>query len=184
MQLFNLNANMKIIAIIREPIARLKSHLSFRPNVPVSRPVIETKDQYSKFIANVSESKRYKGMIKMSTYDQGLERYLKVFRRDRILVIESTEFIKTPTKVMGKIEELLGIGHFDWDKYFILNKEKKFHCIRKIETVKKTMVCYESNRGRKVPLEMIDAEHMESLRNYFKPHNENLFRLIGRRFDW
>ncbi|KAL4225023.1 Heparan sulfate glucosamine 3-O-sulfotransferase 5 [Mactra antiquata] len=183
-ELYNMNPNMKIIAIIREPIARLKSHLSFRPSANVSKTVIETTDRFIKFIKGKRTSKSYNKMLLLSTYDVGLERYLKVFRRDQVLVIESTEFMKNPITVLKKVEHLLGIEPFNWDKYFILNKQKGFYCIRKVKKVMKTMVCYNSNRGRKDPSEIIDAEHMERLCDYFKPHNENLFRLIGRRFDW
>ncbi|KAL4232057.1 hypothetical protein ACF0H5_009635 [Mactra antiquata] len=183
-ELFNLNPNMKIIAIMREPIARLKSHLSYQPDALKSRPAVETTGHFIKFITDTNGSKKYDFMLNMSTYDVGLERYLKFFRRDQILVIESTEFMKNPIKILQKVENLLEIEHFDWNKYFVMNTEKTFYCIRKTEVVEKAMVCYESNRGRKHPIENIDAEHMERLREYFKPHNDNLFRLIGRRFNW
>lgn len=186
-RIYALNPNMKIMAIVREPLSRMISGLTFVPSANTHKNVITHSSAMKSYMQMLINNTLHKNepdrLVKQSSYDVGLKRYLKYFKRDQILVIESSEFTKDPVSVLRTVEKFLGIASFVSYQYLALNSKKNFYCIRKINTSLKTMVCYQSNRGRKQNLE-VDDEDKEVFRNYFRPHNENLYRLIGRRFDW
>lgn len=184
-EIYKLNPNIKIMAIVREPVSRMISSLTFISR-PGKRATTLNSNDINTYAKKVIKETVYHNnpdnLVKRSTYDVGIASYLKRFKRDQVLVIESKEFQKNPVDVLRTVERFLGISSFISDQHFAFNREKQFYCIRKACTVSKTMVCYQSNRGRK-HIEL-NKEDKERIANYFRPHNENLFRLIGKRFDW
>ncbi|KAL4219333.1 hypothetical protein ACF0H5_021913 [Mactra antiquata] len=187
-EIFAMNHRVKLIAIVREPVSRLISDLTMLTKV---RKTTE-KDKY---ISNSKDMKKriehlvnipYENLpvqVYKSIYDDGLERYMKVFNKNQILVIESNEFKYTPVNVLKRVEQFLGIKSFFSNEHFVLNKQKGFYCIPKPDTYTKTMLCYTSARGRSNRVQ-VDKKDLESLKEYFRPRTERFFKLLGRRFDW
>ncbi|KAL4227251.1 Sulfotransferase [Mactra antiquata] len=187
-EIFAMNPGVKLIAIVREPVSRLISDLTMltkeRQTIRKDRYISNSKDMKKRieYLVNIP----YENLpiqVYKSIYDDGLERYMKVFNNDQILVIESNEFKYTPLNVLKRVEQFLGIKSFFSNEHFVFNKQKGFYCIRKPDTYTKTMVCYESGRGRSNRVH-VDKKDLESLKEYFRPRTERFFKLLGRRFDW
>ncbi|KAL4240592.1 Sulfotransferase [Mactra antiquata] len=187
-EIFAMNPKVKLIAIVREPASRLISDLTMstkaRKTIHNDRYISNSKDMKNriKYLVNIPY-KELPVQVYKSIYDDGLERYMKVFNKTQILVIESNDFKYTPVKVLKRVEQFLGIKSFLSDEYFVLNTQKGYYCIRKPDAYTKTMVCYSATRGHSKQMH-VDKKDLESLKEYFRPHTERFFKLLGRRFDW
>ncbi|KAL4230058.1 Sulfotransferase [Mactra antiquata] len=187
-EIFAMNPRVKLIAIVREPASRLISDLTMLTDERKTK-------QKDKYISNSKDMKKrieylvntpYKKLtlqVYKSIYDDGLERYMKVFNKDQILVIESNELKYTPVEVLKRVEQFLGIKSFFSNEYFVFNTLKGFYCIRKPYACTKTMHCYSSTRGHSKQMH-VDKKDLESLKEYFRPRTERFFKILGRRFDW
>lgn len=97
---------------------------------------------------------RPKGM-----YKNQLEKYFNHFKADNILIINSEEFFEHPSRTLKEVYRFLGVDA-DFEIGDLSPKQVGF------------------NR------EPVDAAVYDYLNDYYKPHNEALFRLIGKSFDW
>lgn len=97
---------------------------------------------------------RPKGM-----YKNQLEKYYNQFDADNILIINSEEFFEDPSRTLKQVYKFLGVDA-DVEIGDLSPKQVGF------------------NR------EPVDAAVYDYLNDYYKPHNEALFRLIGKEFDW
>ena len=169
------NASIRLILVVREPIARSYSAYTFEGLYEESFDKVVMKALKNK------KQKLYSRLLNMSIYDESMERWLKVFNLSQILIIEHNEFKHDPVSVLVKVEKFLGLGHYTSSDMFAYNAVTGFKCIRSNLTTT-GMSCYASNRGR--PQNPISREIKSKLTDYFKPKNERFFRMIGKSFDW
>ena len=177
-----MNPSMKLIVMVRDPIERALSHFSFSDDIKRYRY------NFSLCALNKKGVSRFCFAIKHSIYDEGIKRYLQVFNRNQIFVINNDDFRKDPFTVLRDIETFLGIEHVIDRKYFAYIEEKGFFCVRSVynETL---VACYDHRRGRKLKNQLpmnisISDLTMKKLKEYFKPRNEQFFEAIGQTFDW
>lgn len=183
---YKFNPNLKMILIVREPVERLISAYSFTfLQNKQRRLVFNYKVEDVPEINNIFVDQR-NGSVKKdqfdlshSVYDVPMERYLELFTREQILVLESSEFRNDPVKVLQRVEKFLDLKPVITDEYFEYNQSKHFYCLKGMLRV----ICYGSDRGR-VRLKEIKAETRRKLQEYFKPHNEKFFSLVGQKFNW
>lgn len=169
----NLTPNAKFIVMLRNPIDRAFSHYSMIINGKSSSlEPLPFED------AILKESERIKGefekMESESTYssdkywayayqDRGLyakklKRWMKIFSPEKFFIIQSEEFFRNPDVIYNQTLKFLGLRHYNLSNYEPVKVGK-----------------YKSQ---------LKSETREFLSAYFKPYNEELFQLIGRRFDW
>ena len=172
------NASIKLILIVREPIARSYSAYTFFKAIGRGY-----KESFGDTVINAIKNKKKKlpKLLKMSFYDESIKRWLQVFNLSQILIIDHSEFKQDPVSVLVKVEELLGLGNYITTDMFTYNAVTGFQCIRSNLTTT-GMSCYASNRGR--PQDPISREIKSNLTGYFKPANERFFVIIGRPFNW
>lgn len=90
-------------------------------------------------------------------YVEQLEEWLRHYPREQLLVIQAERLIDTPAQEMATVWTFLGL-HPDDD------------------------VTFPHANAR--PYEPLDEQLRSRLTEYFAPHNERLFELLGQRFDW
>ena len=166
-----MNPDIKLILIIRDPVDRTISHMTFQRN------------KSAEYIIDVANNKirDVTGKFHLSFYDEPFERYLKYFNRSQIHIVDSVRFKNEPYSVLHEIESFLALPHLIKEEDLVFNKKKGFYCLRNVEG--DFSACYDETRGRdevKTSLERVRPV----LRNLFKPHNERFFNLIGKRFSW
>ena len=169
------NASIRLILIVREPIARSYSAYTFKGLY---------EESFDKLVIKALKNKKqklYSRLLNKSIYDESMERWLKVFNLSQILIIEHNEFKQDPVSVLVKVEKFLGLGHYITSDMFTYNAVTGFQCIRSNLTTT-GMSCYASNRGRRQ--DPISRKIKSTLTNFFKPKNERFFRMIGKSFDW
>ena len=176
-KVFETLPNVKLLAIVREPVERAMSHY-----VHLVAEGKENPDTFDSIIKTLLDGKTHKnktvansGLFRDSTYIDRLEKWIETFGRDRIHLVDGDNFVKHPAFELNKIENFLNISQYFSDDHFVYNPEKQFYCL-------KDTGCMGTNKGRPHP-KMTDNTR-ERLQAYFKPFNEKLFLALGQRFSW
>lgn len=184
----NYNSNSKIIILLRDPVYRafsawnmykqfselkqdnkdsLIKYFVDEMNQEKFRNLINKKPFFSfnQFIEKELDSKNkllnsYPNILKMGLYADHLKLYYKLFGNENILIFESEYFKNNRLKVVNFILDDLGLNHLNIES----QKLKLIHS-RDYET-------------------KINPETEKRLRNFYKPYNEELFKLINKKFDW
>lgn len=90
-------------------------------------------------------------------YYPHVKEYINKFGRDNVLIIDSHNFLTQTNKIMAIIEDFIGVKHYIYDNFPILNKSDKSQI---------------SDSIRK----QIDI--------FYQPHNERLLELLDRKLSW
>ena len=179
-----MDPSIKLIVLVREPVSRTLSQFTFHKS-----GLKKFKNNLKRAVLDRRRNKIDKNSyyVKHSIYDEGMKRYLKYFNLSQIKVIDTEDFKNDPFAVLHDLEEFLNIENTVRPENIVFNSEKGYHCLRR-NSNSRAAACYESNRGRnssKVK-HMIkgSADVIETLKDFFKPHNERFFKLVGRAFKW
>ncbi len=164
---YQIKPNMKIIVILRNPVDRAYSqyHLSLREKEEKRsfEDVIEEnmnrlyKESHKRHEIKPKFSAEGNNYLKKGLYAQQLRRWLKIFPRENILIISTEEFESNQQVIYNKIFGFLDISQFE-----IKNTEKM-------------------EKGNYTPMK---SETRSLLLDYFRSHNDELFKLIDKKFDW
>ena len=169
--------NIKLLAIVREPVERVMSH--YVHHVAVGKEKTNTFDGRIKNLmdnrTNENEKIETTDLFRQSAYIDRLHQWLQVFGRDRIHVVDGDNFVKHPATELIIVEKFLNISSYFTDDHFVYNSKKKFYCLKKSG-------CMGRDKGRSHP-EMTEITR-KRLQAYFKPLNEELFLALGRKFPW
>jgi hypothetical protein len=93
-------------------------------------------------------------------YYEHLSRFLTIFKKEQILVVESTYFRNHTAKVLEKIGSFISLPRFDWG---VVDLSPIFEG-GYTDAVGQSVAC--------------------TLSAYYTPHNEALYSLLGVRYDW
>lgn len=160
--------NVKIIAVLRNPIERAYSNYchekrqgvedkSFEEAIRLER--IRTQGERDRVMRN-PDYKAYNygkySYISRGFYYRDLKPWFDHF--EDILVLSSEKLFADPIGTTNKIYRFLGLKNHKLKKYDIIQEG--------------------TNKDK------IDFKTRKRLQKVYEPHNEKLFRLIGRRFDW
>lgn len=209
-RIYKSNKDIKLILMVRDPVQRFISHVWFNHPLftfvqlnkyidanlyreqisPVNASVVKhtNKSRPGKLRLKTnfrktqqrSISSEIRKLLQLSIYDEPYQRYLRYFNKDQILIIESGEFKNNPASVLFRIESFLNLPHRIPKDRIVYNTQKKYYCIKSLNG---SHVCYSQRRGRQYTKEIISSTQ-QKLQNYFHPHNEHFFSLIGKRFNW
>jgi hypothetical protein len=83
--------------------------------------------------------------------------WYQLFSKEQILILKSEDYFKDPTGTFQQVFEFLGLSPFD----IVLKKE---HSVSDYPPMK--------------------PETRNQLQEYFKPFNQELYKLTGRDFGW
>ena len=160
---------IKLIVLLRNPTERAISHYFHnRKKRREKRPLIQALKHEKKYMAQyrckidseesfVSFYYQHYSYLSRGLYAEQLEKYLKIFDREQILVLESNDFFKNTESDMKKIYSYLRLD--DFRKY---KKEPK-------------------NVGIKNDVE---SDAIDFLNNYFEEGNKALYALLGVNYGW
>jgi len=158
---------MKLIALLRNPVERAISHYFHevrmgREKLPLMdallaeesrlKPAIESEDYKN------SDYNHFSYKLRGHYYDQ-IERYLKHFPRDQMLILESEPFFTAPESTLSQVFEFVGVD--------------PNHQVKNLQP--------QNVANNKTP---IDLEILDYLSDYFRPLNEKLYSLLGVRYGW
>jgi hypothetical protein len=163
--------NAKFIILLRNPIDRAFSHymmnvdrnmesLSFEESLLKEHSRIDNKLEKMQNDSSFYDDNYFRyGYTDRSIYVTKLKRWLSIFSREQFLIIQSEEFLEKPDLIYKQTIEFLGL------KKWTLNNFKQF-----------------KKRDYKIP--QMKPETRENLIKLFEPHNQQLYNLLGKKFNW
>ena len=169
-RIHNLNPNVKLILLLRNPVDRAFSHykrkwkngsekLSFEEVIDQEQSRIEgEQEKMEKNEKYYSHTYHRLSYITTGLYVIRLKRWLKYFSMKQILILQNEEFLLEPQKVYDKTLEFLDLPKW------------------KLPT-------YEKFSKQRLSMDM-NPKTREKLLEYCRPFNEELYSLIGKKFDW
>ncbi|CAH0554382.1 unnamed protein product [Brassicogethes aeneus] len=177
-----MNASVKLLLIVREPVTRaISDYTQLRANAATAPPTLPTPPPKSfeqlALHPNGSINEAYRPLA-ISVYHNYLHRWLEVFPREQILIVNGDLLIEDPVLQIQKIERFLGLEPRIGTQNFYFNETKGFYCLRN-ETSDR---CLRETKGRKHP--RVQAGVVSKLRKYFLEHNQKLYELLGEDLGW
>ena len=163
MRIVDLLPKVKIIALLRNPVDRAYSnyYLGTRDGVEkmsfedaIATEIKELEEDRSLSLNRYNQTRSY---IVKGFYAEQIGIWLKLFPKEQVLLLASEDFAREPSKIMNQIFQFLKLPPFD------------------IKDFEKT------NLGKYAPMK---DDTRRTLVDYFRPHNEKLYRMIGRNFGW
>jgi hypothetical protein len=160
---------IKLILLLRNPINRTYSHyqhqrrkgrisISFEHAIQLEPEILKHKKEAYFDEENHSDLiyRRF-SFLARSRYSEQLPLWYQHFANDQILIFKSEDYFKDPTGTFQQVFEFLGLSPFD----IVLKKE---HSVSDYPPMK--------------------PETRNQLQEYFKPFNQELYKLTGRDFGW
>ncbi|XP_015524841.1 heparan sulfate glucosamine 3-O-sulfotransferase 1 [Neodiprion pinetum] len=189
-----MNASVKLLLIVREPVTRtisdytqLRSHGSTASSAtssatsssktPPQQPSFGRSFEDLVLLPDGSINESYRP-VAISLYHTHMHRWLEVFSRSQILVVNGDQLIEDPVPQLRRIEEFLGIEPRIGRQNFYFNHTKGFYCLRN-ETADK---CLRESKGRRHP--RVSPVVVTKLRRFFNEHNQRFYELVGEDLGW
>jgi len=160
----------KIILTLRNPVQRFYSHWKWDRFVSGKREV-EALPFLANFPEYVEQSLRMFPALRMHTkcgitaieagiYWRAVEYWTECFGRDSVMVLDMGEYFRDRNSMLATIYDFIGIPFFE------------------IPAAK--------NITNENPLKLPppDDDSLAKLREFYAPHNEKLWTVIGKEFDW
>lgn len=166
-RIFKLLPNAKLIAILRNPTERAISHyFHVKRENNESLPILEALQSEEERLKPIIDNQDYKNNIYINhsyksrgLYYEQIKRYLNHFPKSNILVLNSEKLFTHPSDTLQRIFKFVGI-----DTDFNVGNLMP--------------------RGTGTNKTKIAPAVYEYLNDYFRPHNQKLYKLIGEDFGW
>jgi len=179
--------DVKLILIAKDPVERsvsdylqLKIKFERRPsNQDTTMAPFEHKVAPDGHSVDVS----YKP-VRIGHYDRHFQRWLNVFPRDQILVLDGETFVQDPFPALVEVESFLGLEHKLQPDQFVFNEAKGFYCVNPTGPLQHGLReegCLSKSKGRPHP--PISEQVRALLERHYESHIARFFQAIGKRFD-
>ncbi|MEQ9486504.1 sulfotransferase family protein [Coleofasciculus sp. F4-SAH-05] len=162
--------NCKIIILLRDPIERAYSHYKHMRRIgfedlatfesAIEKEAERTCGELEKIMENgfyFSQSREFFSYLGKGIYYPQVKAYLDKFGKDRVLVVDSNSFFLSEKTIMSEIEKFIGVKPHNYQDFPVWNKGDKSRLP-------------EATRNQ--------------LKDFYEPHNEMLFDLLGRKLSW
>ncbi len=112
----------------------------------------------------------YQSYVFRSLYHDQLHRWLRLFPREQLMIIQSEIFFENTAETMNKVVEFLGLKPFDFEEANQLERR------------------WDAGAGNALKMPQnyptMDDETRDLLADFFEPYNRQLYRLIDADFGW
>lgn len=178
-RIHRMNSSIKLIVILRHPTTRVISdYTQICANKMMKNETAEPFEMLALDRQTGNANPEYRA-ITISMYHVHIARWLELFPLKQIHIVDGENLIVNPLEELSKLESFLNVPHLISRDWLYLNSSRGFYCMRSRQGRQK---CLGANKGRKHV--NISERVTLKLNAFFKPHNEKLFKLIGRRFHW
>ena len=122
----------------------------------------------------------YHGVVH-SRYVENLRRYLALFPREQLHIVDGDALVRNPFPELVKIETFLGLEHKIRPEQIVFDENRKFFCLEsRFWSLFRS--CLGNSKG--APHPHVSEENRVKLKEYFRPFNEEFFDVAGVRFEW
>jgi hypothetical protein len=152
----------KFIALLRNPVDRAYSQYQMNVRRGIESLTFEDaidkeRERLNRCDDPASPTWRHYSYVKRGLYREQLERWMSVFPREQFLIIKSEDFYRSPERVVRQTLTYLGLRSWSPAQF------KAYHLTEYPD---------------------MDPATREHLAEYFAPHNEQLYTLLGRDLGW
>ena len=182
-RIHDFDPKVKLIVIVRDPIVRLQSQYAH---------VFSHSDVTTSFKKWWSAKPDDKSVYHFCDYAKYIRQVYKLFPREQVLVLSEDDMERNPLPVLKEAEAFLELRPAYSNDMFVFDKSKGFYCfnthselfprVLRLVKVNRTTGCLGGDKGREHP--PIGKDFLEHLKEVIRPLNEDLFKLIGKRFQW
>ncbi|GFR90372.1 sulfotransferase [Elysia marginata] len=174
-ELYKINRDVKLILLVKDPVVRIMSQAARMDDAEHRHELL--------FLTEIDGKKTVKNdsnTVAAGLYVEHLKNWLKIFPLEQIHVIEGMQLIRNPYKEIKKVEEFLELPKVLTEANFFLNESRGFYCPYPFYS--RLPECLSEAKG--VPHPKLRPEAEKLIYNFYRPYNEKLFQIIGKRFDW
>ncbi len=162
--------NAKFIVLLRNPIDRAYSMYnmrlsrgrethSFEESIKLEKERTEGEFKKMELDENYYSSPYYHhSYLERGIYVDKLKRWMSVFPREQFLIVKSEEFFKNTSKIYNKVLKFLDLPSRELESYPV--------------------------QGRVSKLSPMEPNLRKELVEFFKPHNERLYKFLGENLEW
>jgi len=162
--------NVKFIVLLRNPIDRAYSMYNMRVSRGRETCSFEeairlekerTQDEFKKMEEDenyYSSPYFHHSYLDRGIYVDKLQRWMSIYPKEQFLIIKSEDFFKNTSENYYKVLNFLGLPPHELESYPI--------------------------QGRVNKLDPMSSNVRKQLVQFFKPHNEKLYQLIGKNLGW
>nr|XP_039251128.1 heparan sulfate glucosamine 3-O-sulfotransferase 6-like [Styela clava] len=179
---YNITRKIKKNPTVAELVHELTENVSSTLNEIVRSNNLSSNHKhvaFTQFIRNNYEA----SLLTNGFYMFHLSRWLRYFSKDQLLIVNGEEIIKRPWNVIEKIQDFLGVDKIITKKDFFYNNEKGFYCVHS---------CLGDNKGRtrslslekRSPFPLLTLDDRITLRKFYEPLNDALYKFLHRTFYW
>ncbi len=178
--------NVKIIAILRDPIERAISNYNYFANPTSFFGIRNPKDLDKRTVDEAflddlqgKEMRLFRQFCRLSLYAKQLEPYYKQLGKKNILVLDFDELKFTPRDTLKKVSDFLGIDNLEFELF----EDSKENIPSEISFDKKQKKEFSAYNVQNYSLE-IDKKVKQELIVFYAKDIEKLKKLTGTSFKW
>ncbi|ELT90114.1 hypothetical protein CAPTEDRAFT_89077 [Capitella teleta] len=173
-----MNSSIKLILILRDPVERaISDYMQIYTTRHERGKTHETFENLAFDAMTGDVNKSYKA-IRRSIYHRHMERWLEHFPLHQFHFVSAENLVQNPVEELRKVEDFLQIDHRLTQDHFYFNQTRGFYCMH----LQHRQKCLAPSKGRAhIP---IDQDVIYKLREFFRPHNQEMYELVGMNFGW
>lgn len=168
--------NVKLIVILRNPTHRAyshywmnvaggKEHLSFEQAIEKEQTRMKNFEETIQSADRREVTKLRYGYTRAGLYIQDITRWLNVYPKEQILILDSEELKNNIVPAINRIFSFLNVQRPQEDYYDYVSDSN-------------------NRKGTGTYKKQIRDETMSKLNKYYEPYNEELHKYLGMKFSW
>jgi len=176
-RVWSMNPSIKLLLIVRDPVTRLLSDFTQIEETRTAHGLPRRRFQDVALLES-GEVNTQNRALHISLYAKFLSRWLHVFPRRQLHIVDGDRLVKDPGSEIELVERFLELEHRVRRDQFYFNVTKGFYCLQDAHLHK----CLTGSKGRRHP--QVPMEAISTLRQFFAPHNRKFFAMVGQTFNW
>ncbi|KAH6942946.1 hypothetical protein HPB50_012660 [Hyalomma asiaticum] len=172
-----MSPSVKLVLVLRDPVTRAVSDYTQAASKGRAR---------RSFLHSVTDNRtgmvdRSKPLVRVGLYDEHVSRWLEHFPRSSFHFVSGERLVAQPETELASLQRFLGLRP-PWvgARQLVFNSTKGFPCL--LREPGATPHCLDPSKGRPHP--KVDPVLERQLRDFYAPHNQRLYRIIGRDLEW
>uniref|UniRef100_A0A1A8MWC2 Sulfotransferase n=1 Tax=Nothobranchius pienaari TaxID=704102 RepID=A0A1A8MWC2_9TELE len=175
-RIWDMNPAVRLLLIVRDPAERLVSDYTQVLHNRLTQ--LKSYQPLEELLLHNGHINRGYKALQRSLYHQHLARWLQVFTRDQIHVVDGDALIRDPFPELRKAERFLDLPPRINPNNFYFNTTKGFYCLLSAGHDK----CLDESKGR--PHAPLSSLALKKLCRFFRKPNKLFFEMVGRSFSW
>ena len=180
----SVSPSVKLLLIVRNPVDRTVSdfaQLNSKKRLSADSKHMSFEDTV--FIGNGRRVNTNYFPITVSMYNVHFKHWLEYFDLSQILIVDGDLLITNPLPELQRAEAFLGLDSYFTEDIFYFNQTKGFYCWKRRNKMSEEVShCLGSGKGREHP--QLSPQAVDTLREFFMPHNKEFFKLSHKQFSW